>query len=181
VAVSEELVFDAPLALFHSQVSRLLGWLRSRQSVPDAAQVVPLSPLLLDPVSLLHSELIGGQPWDVRRRLEAQLAGPYADHNLVLLVDGVAKGLLLHQPLQGTVGTAAISAKAVAPDLQARQTGLAWADLLLMAEALAIGRSVGHHRLRFSCLDTNKHTKGLARRAQAQQINRFTVLGYLLP
>jgi hypothetical protein len=113
--------------------------------------------------------------------LEAQLAGPYADHNLVLLVDGVAKGLLLHQPLQGTVGTDEISAKAVAPDLQARQTGLAWADLLLMSEALALACSVGHHRLRFSCLATNKHTRGLARRAQAQEVNRFTVLGYWLP
>lgn len=175
-ALSEELVFDAPLALFHGQVQRLLNWLRARNCVPDGAQVVPLSQGLLDPVSLLHGELIGGEPWAVRRRLEAQLLGPFANHLFVLMVGGVAQGLLLCQPLEGKMGTAVISAKAVAPALQASQSGLAWADLLLMGEGLAVACSLGHQRLRFSCLEGNRHTLGLARRAQGEEIDRIVVL-----
>jgi hypothetical protein len=75
------------------------------------------------------------------------------------------------------VGTAVISAKAVAPALQASQSGLAWADLLLMAEGLTVACRLGHQRLRFSCVEGNRHTRGLARRAQGEEIDRIVVLG----
>jgi GNAT superfamily N-acetyltransferase len=175
-AVTEELVFSAPLAPIQAQIEGWLAWLRSRQGVPAGARVLPLNPRLLEPLCLLHAQRIGGEPWAVRRRLEAQLSGPHGHHNLALMLNDVPQGLLFSQPLGGKPGTSVISAKALDPDLQAQQGGLGWADLLLMAEGLALAQSFGHEHLQFSCLAGNIHTQALARRAGAEQTDHITIL-----
>jgi GNAT superfamily N-acetyltransferase len=175
-AVTEELVFSAPLPPIQTQIEGWLAWLRARQGVPTGARVFPLNSMLLEPLCLLHSQRIGGEAWAVRRRLEAQMNGPHGHHNLVLMLDGVPQGLLFSQPLGGKPGTSVISAKALAPDLQAQQVGLGWADLLLMAEGLALARTYGHERLQFSCLEGNIHTQTLARRAGADQTDHIIIL-----
>ncbi len=174
--VTEELVFSAPLPPLQAQIEGWLAWLRARDGVPAGARVIPLNATLLEPLCLLHAQRIGGEPWAVRRRLEAQLSGPHGHHHLVLMLDDLPQGLMLSQPLGGKPGTSVISAKALAPDLQAQQGGLGWADLLLMAEGLALAQAFGHERLQFSCLAGNIHTQALARRAGADQTDHITIL-----
>lgn len=162
------------LSTFEADTERLAAfvlprcaWLKSRGEVPDSARVVPLREADLPSVARLHVAHLSGTYEGILEGLRSRLAGPTADDNCVLLVDGRVAGLLLGSTVEGLTR---IESSIVAPDLRGQWTGGGWANLMMMAERLEWAAQRGSKRCRFSSFEGARPTRKLAAQAGAERV-----------
>ena len=149
-------------------VLTLRDWLVKRGTIPAGARIVPLREVAdLEAVSRLHVEHLAGTMESVVGLLREQLAGPMADHHICLLVDGQLAGLMLTETYNGF---SEVKVTVVDPAFRAQSVGGGWANVLMMADRLHWGLSLGSRRCRFSSLAAARATHKLALQSGADCI-----------
>jgi GNAT superfamily N-acetyltransferase len=138
-----------------------LGRLRARLSLPPGARVVPLVHAPLEQVAALHARLVAHEgelsPW------RARVANtPGMERSIVAMLEDRVVGILLWDL---EADTAVVRSRAVSPE---HRSG--WVNVMLQAEALDAGWAAGVRRVRFFYTDSNRDTRKLAARFQAEVV-----------
>jgi len=170
-----EPVVVAPIAPFHAHCSALLTRLRARGGLIHQASVAPLRTMKPEPLSRLYCAAVGGPAWAARLRLEHACAIAEEAPNLGIVLEGEPVALLLSQRHRQQSHTCVVTARAVAPHLQASRSGLGWPNLMLMSEAMTRALERGYERVQFSWFEGNAQTQSLARRLGAEEVGRLKV------
>jgi GNAT superfamily N-acetyltransferase len=170
VPIHSELLVEAKLAPFHHHCSALLARLRTRGGLISQASLAPLRVSDVAYFMHLYAEASGMPLWLARDKLEAIVSTRTNVLNLGLTLNGVAEGMLLGKSHPHIQGTCMVPLKVVAPHRQAGNSGMGWADLLLMTEAMAVARSHRYERVQFSWHDGNRQTNSLAHRLGAKRV-----------
>lgn len=151
---------EAPIQGLREHMTRLRRRLLSDPS--RRVEWVPLSAAPAAEVARLHAEHIAhGRELNP---LRAMVAGtPGLDSSPVAMIHGKVAGILLWE-IQGS--TAVVSSRVVAPGHHGT-----WVNAILLAAGLDEVWSRGARRARFSYLDTNRDTRKLAERMQAEVVS----------
>lgn len=147
------------------------GRLRARLPLPPGAAIIPLSDAPKDQVAGLHALHVAHDdlnPW--RARVAESKA---MHHSPVAMLDGRVAGMLLWE-LKGA--TAVVASRVVDP---VHQGG--WVNAVLLAEGLDGAWNGGARRVRFSYTDSNRDTRKLARRFQAETVSTVVQFRKCMP
>jgi len=140
-------------------VLSLRDWLVQRGSIPAGARVVPLREVPdLVLAAHLYADHLAGTRENTSIFLRELLAGPMADHNIGLLVDGQLAGLMVTETYDGF---SEVKSTVVDPAFRAHTMGGGWANVMMMADRLHWGLSLGSRRCRFSSFEGAKATRKL--------------------